>query len=353
MEDLLLKDYMPHSLLVTEEHVVEKPKFPAVDAHNHLGFPTDAFGETVAGEGTERTADVGKLVETMDRCGITAICNLTGRWGDDLKRLLDRYEGGFPGRFYTFANVDWSRVNEPGFGEWAAAQLGESVRAGARGLKIFKNLGLRLKNASGKLIPPDDERLDPLWAKAGELGVPVLIHVADDMPFFQPLDRFNEYYLLLKRYPEWHFYGPEFPSHRELVEAGIRLIARHPETTFITAHTGWYSDNDLRFVGEQMLDKLPNMVTDFSTCLYTLGRQPYSARKFFIKYQDRILFGTDMIPSRQVYQTHFRFLETADEYFEAYDSWPGRHRTYGLDLPDEVLEKIYHTTVEKVVPGLA
>jgi len=351
METLLLKDYMPRSTLVTEEHIVDKPRFPAVDAHNHLGFRTDAFGQPTAGEGTGRLEDVGQLVETMDQCGIRAVANLTGRWGDDLKRLLEQFEGRYPGRFYTFANVDWNRVNEPGFGEWAAAQLEQSVRAGARGLKIFKNLGLRVRDASGKLLLPDDERLDPLWAKAGELGVPVLIHVADPVAFFEPLDRFNSAYLALQRFPEWHFYGPGFPSFRELIEAGIRAIARHPDTTFITAHTGWYSEN-LKFVGEQMLDELPNMYTDFSARIGLLGCQPYSARKFFIQYQDRILFGTDMTPSPQIYQVFFRFLETADECFEASPGHPMR-RICGICLPDEVLKKVYHKNVEKMVPGLA
>jgi len=351
MDDLLLKDFMPRSTLIVEEHVVERPKFPAVDAHNHLGFRTDAFGQPRPGAEIGWRGDVDGLVRTMDQCDIKAIANLTGRWGDDLKRLLDQFEGRYPGRFFTFANVDWSRVNEPGFGEWAAAQLEESVKAGARGLKIFKNLGLRIRDASGKLLMPDDERLDPLWAKAAELGVPVLIHVADPVALFQSLDRFNPSYLTLKRFPEWHYYGPEFPSFHELIEAGIRLIAKHPETTFITAHTGWYSEN-LKFVGEQMLDKLPNMYTDFSARISLLGIQPYSARKFFIKYQDRVLFGTDMTPSIEVYRTFFRFLETADEYFEASPGHPMR-RIYGIYLPDEVLEKIYFKNAERVIPGLA
>lgn len=344
MEDLLLKDYMPRSTLVTEEHIVEKPRFPAVDAHNHLGFRNDASGQPISGEGL---GDVGEFVEIMDQCGLKAMVNLTGRWGDDLRRRLDQYEGRYPGRFFTFANVDWSRVNEPGFGEWAAAQLEESVNAGARGLKVFKNLGLRVKDASGKLLLPDDERLDPLWTKAGELGVPVLIHVADPVAFFQPLDRFNPLFLALQRRPEWHFYGPEFPSFQELIEAGIRLISRHPDTTFITAHAGWYSEN-LKFVGEQMLDKLPNMYTDFSARLSILGRQPYSARKFFIKYQDRILFGTDATPSPLVYRTHFRFLETADEYFEAHPE-RSMHRIYGIYLPDEVLKKVYRDNAVRLL----
>jgi len=351
VEELLLKDYSPRSTLVTEEHFVERPRFPAIDAHNHLGFRTDAFGDAAAAGETGRADDVEALVETMDRCGVKTMANLTGRWGDDLKRLLEKYEERHPGRFFTFANVDWTGLNEPGFGERAARQLEESVGAGARGLKIFKALGLRLKDASGRLLMPDDERLDPLWAKAGELGVPVLIHVADPAAFFDPMDRFNESYLTLLRYPDWRFHGPGFPSFLELIEAGIRLIARHPRTTFITAHTGWYSEN-LRFVGEQMLDRLPNMYTDFSARVSILGRQPRMARQFFLRYQDRILFGTDETPSPETYQLYYRFLETEDDYFEprAGRWWA---RVYGLGLPDAVLEKVYHKNAERVIPGLA
>jgi len=340
MNDLLLKDFMPRSTLVTEEHIVEKPRFPAVDVHNHHRFWTPERG----------VQDVGRLVEMMDECGIRAIADLDGGWGDDLRETLATTEQAYPGRFITFANVDWTRIDEAHFGEKMAAQLEGSVAMGARGLKIFKELGLRIRDKSGKLVSPDDQRLDPIWAKAGELGVPVLIHVADPVAFFQPLDRFNPSYLALKRRPEWHFYGPEFPSFEELIEAGIRLMSRHPETTFITAHTGWYSEN-LKFVSEQMLDELPNMVTDFSARIRWLGLQPYSARKFFIAYQDRILFGTDGTPSPELYQAHFRFLETADEYFPTSAARP-LSRIYGIYLPDEVLEKIYHKNAEKLFPGL-
>jgi len=347
VDDLLLKDYRPRSLLVTEQHMLQRARFPVTDAHNHLGFVTDAFGEPSAHGGAGCMEDVERVVATMDQAGVAAVCNLTGRWGDELKRLIDRYEGKYPGRFYTFANVDWSGLNEPGFAERAAAQLKESVAAGARGLKIFKNLGLQLKDKTGKLLSPDDPRLDPLWARAGELRVPVLIHVADDMPFFQPLDRHNEAYLQLRAHPEWHFYGPGIPGHRQLVESGLRVVTRHPSTTFIAAHTCWYADNDLRFVGE-MLDRHPNLYTDISTSLYTLGRQPYAAREFFLKYQDRLLFGTDHAPSVPYYGLHFRFLETADEYVEL----DPLHHIYCLHLPDDVLRKVYAGNVRKLVPGL-
>jgi predicted TIM-barrel fold metal-dependent hydrolase len=350
MDELLLKDFRPRSSIVVKEHSVREPKFPVIDVHVHLGFLTDAFGQVVPGADIGDLRDPAELVEIMDQCGIKAMCNLTGRWGDDLERLIDQYEGQYPGRFYLFANVDWRRVNEPRFGERAAAQLEQSVKAGARGLKIFKHLGLGVKDAAGNLLSPDDSRLDPLWAKAGELNVPVLIHVADPAAFFQPLDRYNEAHLELKAHPDWHFYGPGIPGFEELMEAGIRLMARHPETVFITAHTGWYSEN-LQFVGERMLDELPNMYTDFSARLRLLGRQPYSARKFFIKYQDRIVFGTDHTPAVDTYGTFFRYLETADECFDTPISGP-MNPIYCINLPDEALEKIYHKNIEKLVPGL-
>ena len=350
MEDLLLKDYAPRSSLVVDEHLVERPRFPVVDVHNHLGARrTDSFGDPSPSGLTGSAEDVEPLVRMMDQCGVRAIVNLTGLWGDDLKRLIEQYEGGYPGRFVTFANLDWRRAKEPGFGEWAARQLEDSVRAGAHGLKVFKGLGLKYRDGSGKLLSPDDERLDPIWAKAGELGVPVLIHIADPVDFFRPLDRHNESYLALLRYPEWHFFGSDYPSFQELVDAGIRLIARHPSSTFVTAHTGWYSEN-LRFVGESMLDRLPNMYTDFSARLAILGRQPRMTRDFFVKYQDRVLFGTDATPSQQVYRLHFRVLETEDDCIETH---PGAwRRIYGVALPAEVLEKVYHKNAERLIPGL-
>jgi predicted TIM-barrel fold metal-dependent hydrolase len=350
VDDLLLRDYMPRSTLVTAEHIVESPKFAAVDAHNHHGFRASAFGQDGPDAWMRGYEDADQLVRILDQCGIKTAANLTACWGDNLKRLLDRYEGKHPGRFYTFAGVDWSRADAPGFGELAAAQLEESVRAGARGLKVFKGLGLWYKDASGEYLSPDDEELDPLWHAAGELGVPVQMHLGDPIPFFQPLNRSNERYLQISARPEWHHYRRGFHSFEKLIEAGIRLVSRHPETTFITSHIWWCGGN-LGFVRTQMLDKLPNMYTDIAAHITTLGRQPYSARKFLVEYQDRILFGTDIKPTAEGYQPYFRFLETADEYFQAQPGQP-LSRIYGIHLPDEVLEKIYQRNAERIIPGL-
>jgi predicted TIM-barrel fold metal-dependent hydrolase len=350
VDDLLLRDYMPRSTLITAEHIVQKPRFPAIDAHNHHGFRASAFGLDGSDAWMRGYEDADELVRIMDQCGIKTAANLTACWGDDLRRLLDRYEGRYPGRFYTFAGVDWSRVGSPGFGELSAAQLEDSVQAGARGLKVFKGLGLWYRGADGEYLSPDDEELDPLWRAAGELGVPVQIHLGDPVPFFQPLDPFNERYLQISSRPEWHHYTRGFRSFDSLVESGIRLVSRHPSTTFITSHIWWCGGN-LDFVRTQMLDKLPNMYTDIAAHIGTLGRLPYSSRRFIIDYQDRILFGTDIQPTAAGYQPYFRFLETADEYFQAQPGQP-LPRIYGLDLPNKVLEKIYHLNAERIIPGL-
>ena len=270
MSDLLARDYRPRSPLVLPAHSVDRPRFAAVDAHNHLHLPNADAADSLA--------------RIMDEAGVRAIVNLSGGFGDDLRRLVDLTASRHPGRFATFANVDWSRIGELGFGEGAARQLGESVRAGASGLKVFKELGLVYRDRAGKLIRPDDERLDPIWQKAGELGVPVLIHVADPVAFFDRLDPTNDSYLELEQHPAWHFHGGDYPTFRELIAAGVSLMARHPRTTFITAHVGWYSES-LRFVGEEILDRLPNVYTDFSARLRWLAPQPYSAREFFTRYQ--------------------------------------------------------------------
>ena len=337
MPGLLARDYRPRSPLVLPTHRIGRPRFPAVDAHNHLHLPNADAADSLA--------------RVMDEAGIRSIVNLSGGFGDDLRRLVDLTASRHPGRFATFANVDWSRIDEPNFGESAAHQLAESVRAGASGLKIFKELGLVVRDRAGRLVRPDDTRLDPIWQAAGDLGVPVLIHVADPVAFFDPLDATNDSWLELEQHPDWHFHGGDYPTFRDLIEAGISLMARHPRTTFITAHVGWYTES-LRFVGEQILDRLPNVYTDFSARLRWLAPQPYSAREFVTRYQDRILFGTDQRPTVATYRHYYRYLETADEGFEGR---PGDFlsRGCGIFLPDEVLEKVYYLNAVRAIPGLA
>jgi len=330
---LLAADFAPRSELIVPETFVPTPKYHVIDAHNHLPMH-DARMEGM---------DLGRLVRDMDYVGVEAIVNLSGGYGDTLRRNLEALDGAYPGRFYTFCNVNWQGVGGPGWAERATAQIAEDVRAGARGLKIFKRLGLQWRDPEGALIMPDDERISDLWEAAAELGIPVLIHSADPVAFFRPLDRLNERCDELQRHPDWHFYGPEYPPFEELIASLYRTVEAHPRTMFITAHVGCYPEN-LGFVS-QMMDRYPNLYTDISARIAELGRAPYSAREWFIKYADRILFGTDQRPHVDTYRTHYRFLETRDEYFpySPFGEIPpqGRWRIYGMYLPDDVLAKVY------------
>jgi predicted TIM-barrel fold metal-dependent hydrolase len=342
---LYLKDYAPVSQLVVPEHPVENPRYPVVDAHNHLlrGDLTE----------TEAKAQVERLLEIMEKAGVQMIVDLTRAWGQALQFHLDMLQSRYPERFSVFACVDWERLRtEADFGTWAAQSLADSVARGARGLKIFKEFGLRVRDADEKLVTVDDPRVAPLWEKAGELDIPVLIHVADPVAFFRPLDRFNERYEELSRHPSWHFYGPAFPPFETIIEQFGRLIERHPGTTFVGAHVGCYPEN-LAHISD-MLDRYPNFYVDISARIAELGRRPYSARRFFLDYADRILFGTDVRPNVAHYRVHYRFLETADEYFRYGISQipgQGRWRIYGLDLPDEVLAKVYYDNARRVLFG--
>jgi predicted TIM-barrel fold metal-dependent hydrolase len=256
--------------------------------------------------------------------------------------------------------IDWSRVDEPGFGEAMARELERGVEAGAQGLKISKALGLRAKGKDGKLIRVDDPRLDPIWAMCGKLGIPVTIHTADPVAFWTPLDTKNERLIELMDHPQW-IYGPEFPRRDDLLEQRNRVLARHPQTSFLGAHVGG-APEDLKRVGE-WLDKYPNFFVDIAARVPELGRQPYTARRFFIKYQDRVLFGTDTTPiagaklardGQEMYRLHWRFLETDDEYFDPRKSHhlQSLWQVYGLHLPDEVLKKVYHDNAARLIPGL-
>jgi predicted TIM-barrel fold metal-dependent hydrolase len=331
-------------MLVTETHHVTSAKFPAIDAHNHLG-------RWLTPDGSWVVPDVSELLQVMDTCKLQGMVNLDGMWGDELEANLDRYDRAYPGRFFTFAHCDWSLTQHHDFGTRMARQLEDSVRRGARGLKIWKTLGLHYRDSDDRLIPIDDRRLDEVWSTAGALDVPVVIHIADPVAFFQPLDETNERWEELRAHPDWHFPSPRFPPFEALMEQFEALIARHPRTTFIGAHVGCYAEN-LRWVS-RMLDSYPNFAVDIAARLAELGRQPYSARSFFERYAERIVFGIDVFPpTTEAYAPYFRFLETADEYF-SYAPGPiggqGRWQIYGIDLPDERLQQIYSGTAERLI----
>lgn len=344
MNEIALSAYRPQARLVTKTTLVPRPRFPVIDAHNHLGQP---FG----GGWDERP--LLPLLGLLDQANIQTYIDLDGGWGEDvLQRHLDHFKEGAPDRFVVFGGVDWQQWPERGdnFGEWAAGRLREQVRWGAQGLKIWKPFGLHVRDPQGNLAPIDDARLDPIWQTAAELKLPVVIHVADPVAFFLPLDATNERWEELSAHPDWHFPSPPYPSFLELMTQFEGLIARHPATTFVGAHVGCYAE-DLAWVSS-MLDRYPNFYVDISARISELGRQPYSARRFFIQHADRILFGTDMGPDLDAYAIYFRFLETSDEYF-AYGTGEipgqGRWSIYGLFLPDDVLEKVYSLNARRVL----
>ena len=342
--DLFLSDFVPRAQVVTKTTSVTNPRFPVIDAHDHLGEP---FG------GGWDKRPVSQLLDLLDKAQVRLYVDLDGGWGEDiLNRHLDHFKAAAPERFQVFGGVDWSKWPEHGdrFGEWAAERFRLQVARGAQGLKIWKPFGLHVRDQHEDLVSIDDARLDPLWAAAGELHLPVLIHIADPAAFFDPLDNTNERWEELHAHPDWQFPSPPFPSFMTLMNAFANLVSRHPQTNFIGAHVGCYAEN-LGWVGA-LLDRCPNFYIDFSARIGELGRQPYSSRRFFIQYADRILFGTDSSPDLDAYRLYYRFLETDDEYFN-YNLTPvpgqGRWYIYGLYLPDDVLRKIYYQNAERLL----
>jgi uncharacterized protein len=333
---ITFEEYEPKSTLVVPEHPVPRAKYPFVDVHSHQDTDMPA-------------AEMEKLVADMDRLNLAVMVNLSGGSGEELARGIANFKGRHPKRFVTFANVDFKGVDEPGFGERAARQLEADVRAGAQGLKIFKNLGMFATDAAGKRVPTDDPRLDPIWAKAGELGIPVLIHTGEPSAFWQPFDRFNERWLELKQFPGRRRSDPKFASFEQTIGEQHARFRKHPRTVFIDAHLGWLG-NDLARLG-RLLDELPNVHTEVGAVLAELGRQPRAARQFLIRYQDRVMFGKDSWAPEE-YPVYFRVFETADEYFDYYRKRHAFWKMYGLDLPDEVLRKVYYGNALRMIPGI-
>jgi predicted TIM-barrel fold metal-dependent hydrolase len=351
-EELRLRDYRPVSRLRVPGHEVPRPRVPAIDAHNHLG-PTPFSGPWGTASGAE-------LAAALDAAGVEAIVDLDGGQGAALRAEIDRWRTGLPGRVAVFAGLaydDWA--TDPDFGETEASRIRDGVAAGAAGLKVWKRLGLRARDAAGRLVAVDDPRLDPLWAAAGELGVPVTIHIADPIAFFDPLDARNERWEELQAHPDWHFWPTRpagrpdldgFPPFDELIDGLEAVVVGHPATTFIGAHVGC-APEDLGRVSA-ILERCPNFHVDLAARIAELGRQPYTARAFFLRWPDRILFGTDFGPDMAMYAVHYRVLETFDESFD-YDTdevpGQGRWQIHGLGLPDDVLAKVYRENARRLI----
>ena len=332
--DLKLLDWRPVSQLVVKETKILRPKFPVIDIHNHL----------------RRLAETNKYLEEMDKAGVVKCVSLDGLSAKDFyKEHLKVSQSIAKERVIVFFSPDFSGIDSPNWSAREVKKLEEAVKLGARGLKIFKTLGLEIKDSTGQFVKVDDPRIDPIWETCGRLGIPVLIHITDPKAFFTPVDRFNERYDELAAHPDWAFGGGKYPPKDEIIAARNRIMARHPQTIFIGAHVGNMPE-ELHQVG-MWFDTYPNFYVDISARISELGRQPFTARKFFIDYQDRVLFGTDTAPSAEAYRIYYRFLETQDEYFDPAGGHhlQGRWMIYGVNLPDEVLEKIYHKNAEKIL----
>lgn len=350
---LPLDKFHPRPMLVVDEHLLTRAKYPVVDVHVHPRLRLRNSPEPLAG-----------FVKLMDAQNIAVCVSLDGGLGESLAEHLKYLWTGYRDRFVIFANIDWQGsakaddpaswdCQRPDFGRRMAEALVDARQQGASGLKIHKSLGLEYRNPDGSLVRVDDPRWDPIWEACGKLGFPVLIHTADPKAFFLPMDATNERWEELQRHPDWSFHRPGFPSYEELLEQFINVVKRHPETKFIGAHVA-SSAEDLGQVSH-WLDAYPNLYVDLAARIAELGRQPFTARRFCLKYSDRILFATDGPRVAERLNYHWRFLETEDEYFPyAENAFPpqGFWRIYGVNLPDEVLRKIYYENAEKLIPGV-
>lgn len=351
--ELLLDRFRPATKAKVAEHLLKRARFPVVDVHVHPRIRL-----------RHSTNELDDFVRVMDAQNIAVCVSLDGGMGsafdEHVKYLWTKYRD----RFVIFANIDWQGdgkpdepatwdCQRPDFGRRMAIELARLKQAGASGLKVFKDFGLRYRNPDGSLIRIDDPRWDGIWRACGELGLPVIMHTADPSAFFDPVDETNERWEELHRHPDWSFHGPRFPTREELHAARNRIFARHRQTTFIGAHLA--NDGEDLAEAARWLDEHPNLVLEIASRINELGRQPYTARDFFVKHADRILFGTDGPRSPDRLVLYWRFLETYDEYFPYAESpFPpqGFWRIYGIGLPDGVLKRIYWENAARIIPGV-
>jgi predicted TIM-barrel fold metal-dependent hydrolase len=352
-----LDQYQPKSMLHAAESRVPRARYPVIDFHTHI---TGTGG--LRGPGQLRwSATPEECLAVMDRKNIRAMVDVTGGYGDNLREAIAKLQTAHAGRFYVFTEPAWSLAADPAYPKKQADLIEDAHRAGARGLKVLKTLGLYLREkvTDGPLVHVDDKRFDPMWEAAGALRMPIAIHTSDPEAFFLPTDRLNERYEELHAHPDWSFHGKDFPSNRELQEARRNVMRRHPRTQFVCLHTA--DAEDLPYVA-QCLDAHPNMNVDIAARIGELGRQPRAAKKFIDRYQDRIVFGTDASPNSPnvpqqlfgdaLYEIYYRFLETEDEYFPyaPADKPPqGRWNIYGLGLPEGILRKIYNGNATRLL----
>lgn len=325
---LLLRDYEPTSMARLPRTDVSEARYPVIDVHCHLN---DGIVMT-------KSVDPKQFLRVMDETNVKSTVNLTGGWGQKLRNWLNNMGQRFPGRFYAFCQIDYSRIDDS---KYLVETIDEAHELGAKGVKVLKDLGLTVRDRSGKVVRIDDPRLDCVWERAGQLGMPVGIHTADPDAFFQRIDRHNERYQELIVHPDWGYFGRGFASKEELLEQRNRVFAKHPGTQFWGLHMA-NRDENLDEVSEWM-ERYPNLMLELGGRIAELGRQPRRAARFITRYQDRVMFGMDTKLTSDAYRTYFRFLETEDEYFEypGYP-WQGSWKIYGLNLADRVLRKVYY-----------
>ena len=332
-------DYRPHSTLVTAEHIVQKAKYPAIDYHGH---PQDLI---YSADGLKR------LGAALDSINVRVMVSADNTSGARLLQTLDAIRAsGMKDRVRVLAGIDFRNVG-PGWAEKAIKQLDSDIAAGAVGVgEIGKGLGLSIKKADGSRLHIDDPDLDPVWQECARLGIPVFIHTADPQEFFKPVvDLTNERWLELSLFPGRRYPQDQYPSFEELIKERDNLFRRNPKTTFVAAHMGWEA-NDLGKLGK-LLSENPNVYTEVGAVLYDIGRQPHAAHDFFIKYQDRIMFGKDSFQPEE-YPYYWRVFETRDEYFDYYRHYHAFWKLYGIDLPDSVLKKVYYKNALRITRGL-
>ncbi len=332
------EEYDPPSSLVVDEHHLTRAKFPFIDIHNH--------------QSNWNSGDLSSLIHEMDKLNMLVMNNLSGygfRSGDThLAQSLENIHNQYPKRLTVFTNIDFSGIDDPQWTAKTVAQVTRDVQLGAKGLKIFKNLGMFARDKKGNRIHVDDPRIDAVWEKCGELKIPVLIHSADPRQFWEPLDKNNERWLELKLNPNRR-HDHDTVKWETILAEQHRMFKKHPKTKFINAHLGWYG-NDLKKLG-QLMDEIPNMYTEIGAVIAELGRQPRAAKAFLTKYQDRVLFGKDSwVPEE--YQTYFRVLETEDEYWPYHKRYHAFWKMYGIGLPDDILKKIYYKNALSILPGM-
>ena len=328
-------DYRPKSTVVSPEHLVPKAKFPVVDIHNHTNITAE---------------NIEQMVREMDELNLRVLVNLSGGSGDRLRQGNDFIRNSpHKDRFRMFANVNWDGAGTTEWREREVQALRQAIKDGAVGLKVFKNLGISARKADGSRLKVDDPDLDPIWQVCAEAKIPVIIHTADPQQFFVPVDMHNERWLEVNLFAGRNYPQDRFPSFETITGERDRMYKRNPKTTYIGAHFNWYG-NDLGKVAKQ-LDETPNLVLEVGAVLYEFGRQPRGARELFTKYQDRVLFGKDAYEKSE-YPYYWRVFETKDEYFDYYRDYHAFWKLYGMDLPDEVLKKLYYKNALRITPGL-